>query len=40
MYSILWDYGVGTALKWVLTTKLSDTENDCMSSLDKIGKSV
>lgn len=26
-----WDYGVGIALKWVLTIKLSDTENDCMS---------
>lgn len=26
-----WDYGVGIALKWVLTIMLSDTENYCMS---------
>lgn len=26
-----WDYGVSIALKWVLTIKLLDTENDCMS---------
>lgn len=30
MYSILWDYGVDIALKWVLITKLSATENDYM----------
>lgn len=28
MYSILWDYGVDIALKWVLIIKLPATEND------------
>lgn len=31
MYSILWDYRVGMALKWLLIIKLSATENDYMS---------
>lgn len=30
MYSILWDYGVGIALKWGLIIKLSATESDFM----------